>query len=206
MTNGNKRAQMGVPICARLFSRPCFPLNVSTTRKRHSLSRPDAALGIFHTCMLKSGGDFMRLARLSQPTTMPIKRVLISGCVSASAKFRHHFASSRAQNDEACPLWRGFARLSEHPRFDAIPDWPQQLEAVLRGPMAWYHAQSIVRVLERDSGSYTLIEARLFKEANWEHYREDEVERLDRAAEALFSQFRDSRTTHPDLSSSARTA
>jgi hypothetical protein len=92
------------------------------------------------------------------------------------------------------------------PRFDAIPDWPQQLEAVLRAPMAWYHAQSIVRVLERDSGSYTLIEARLFKEANWEHYREDEVERLDRAAEALFSQFQDSRTTHPDLSSSARTA
>jgi hypothetical protein len=55
ITNGNKRTQMRVPICARLFSRPCFPLNVSTTRKRHSLSRPDAALGIFHTCMLKSG-------------------------------------------------------------------------------------------------------------------------------------------------------
>ena len=71
--------------------------------------------------------------------------------------------------------------------------------------MAWYHAQSIVRVLERDSGSYTLIEARLFKEANWEHYREDEVDRLDRAAGALFTQTRNSRTTHPNSSSSART-
>src|SRR5580704_1589312 len=40
---------------------------------------------------------------------MPIKSVLTSGCVSASAKFRHHFASSRKSNISAiarapCPL------------------------------------------------------------------------------------------------------
>lgn len=106
------------------------------------------------------------------------------------------------QNDEASALWRGFARLNEHSRFDAIPDWPQQLQVVLTAPMAWHHAQSIVRVLERDSGSYVLIEARLVKEANWEHYQEDEVERLDRAAEALFRQTQDSRTVHRGLSPS----
>jgi hypothetical protein len=118
---------------------------------------------------------------------------------------RFDVQAHRSQNDESFALWRGFARLREHPRFDGILDWPQQLEAVLRAPMAWYHAQSIVRVLERDSGSYTLIEARLFKEANWEHYREDEVDRLDRAAEALFSQTPDSRDARPDTSSLART-
>ena len=94
-------------------------------------------------------------------------------------------------NDEAFDLWHGFARLSEHPRFEDIPDWPQQLEAVLMTPMAWHRAQSIVRELERNSGSYALIEARLLKETNWEHYHEDEVDRLDRGAEALFSRPRD---------------
>jgi hypothetical protein len=65
--------------------------------------------------------------------------------------------------------------------------------------MAWHHAQSIVRVLERDCGSYALIEARLFKETNWEHYLEDEVDRLDRAAEALFVQTQDSRVAASNL-------
>lgn len=104
---------------------------------------------------------------------------------------RFDVQGNRPQNDDAFLLWRGFARLTEHPRFDSIPDWPQQLEAVLKAPMAWYHAQSIIRVLERDSGSYALIETRLIKETNWEHYLVDEVERLDRAAEALFGRFQD---------------
>ncbi len=104
---------------------------------------------------------------------------------------RFDLQAGSQNNDEAYLLWRGFARLSEHPHFGAIPDWPQQLEAVLRTPMAWYRVQSIMRVLERDPGSYVLVESRLFKEANWEHYLEDEVERLDRAAEALFGHVQD---------------
>jgi hypothetical protein len=104
---------------------------------------------------------------------------------------RFDLQADHPENDEAYSLWHGFARLSEHPRFDMIPDWPQQLASVLQARMAWFHAQSIVRVLERDVGSYTLIEARLFKETNWEHYLYDEVERLDRAAEALFGRVQD---------------
>ncbi|WP_421721561.1 helix-turn-helix domain-containing protein [Acidithiobacillus sulfuriphilus] len=46
-------------------------------------------------------------------------------------------------------------------------------------------------IREQAGWSGIQVEARMFKEANWEHYREDEVERLDRAAEALFGQFQD---------------
>jgi hypothetical protein len=54
--------------------------------------------------------------------------------------------------------------------------------------MRWYHADNIVRVLERDPRSYILIESRLFKAANWEHFHQDEIDRLDNAAERLFAQ------------------
>jgi hypothetical protein len=107
--------------------------------------------------------------------------------------------------NEEWPAIDSGVRLSEHPRFHAISDWPQQLEMVLMAPMASYRAESIVRVLEGDSGSYALLETRLFEEVNLEHYHEDEVDRLDRAAEALFSQTQDSRDACPDTSSLART-
>ncbi len=97
------------------------------------------------------------------------------------------------QNEESVSLWRGFARLTEHPRFAAIPGWPQELEVVLMTSISPHRAQSIVRVMERDPRSYVVIEARLFKESDWEHYEVNEVDRLDRAAEALFSQTQDSR-------------
>ena len=158
------------------------------------------------TRILAVGGDdlFEGLCilakRIDVPEILPILEGLLHRWIQ-----RFDVQAVRLQNNEAFALWRGFTRLSQHPRFEAISDWPQQLEAVLRAPMAWYHAQSIVRVLERNSGSYVLIEARLFKEANWEHYREDEVDRLDRVAEALFSQTQDSRVAPPDTSSLART-
>lgn len=47
-------------------------------------------------------------------------------------------------------LWRGFKRLTEHPRFTNISGWMSLLEQVLRSPIPWYHAEEIVRVLERD--------------------------------------------------------
>jgi len=103
------------------------------------------------------------------------------------------------QNEESDFLWRGFARLTEHPRFDAIPDWPRELEAVLLASISPHRAQSIVRVMERDPRSYVVIEARLFNEGNWDHYEVDEVDRLDRAAEALFSQAQDSRVAASNL-------
>lgn len=141
---------------------------------------------------LSVGGDdlFEGLCILAKSIEAPEIQPILEGLLHRWIR-RFDVQANLPENDEAISLWRGFARLTEHSRFNAIPGWPQQLEAVLRAPMAWYHAQSIVRVLERDSGSYALVEARLFKEANWEHYREDEVERLDRAAEALFGRFQD---------------
>jgi hypothetical protein len=44
-----------------------------------------------------------------------------------------------------------------------------------------------------------LIEARLTNEVDWEHYHEAEIDRLDRAAEALFDQIQDSRVAASNL-------
>lgn len=144
------------------------------------------------TRFLSVGGDdlFEGLCLLAKRIDAPEIQPVLAGLLYRWIQ-RFDVNADRPQHDEAHALWRGFARLSEHPRFDAIPEWPQQLEALLRAPMSWFHAQSIVRVLERDASSYALIEMRLFKEANWEHYNEDEVERLDRAAESLFSRVQD---------------
>lgn len=145
------------------------------------------------TRYLAVGGDdlFKGLCILVKRIDIPEIQPILEGLLQRWVQ-RFDVQAARPQNDEAYSLWHGFARLSEHPRFEAIPNWTQQLTGVLRAPMAWFHAQSIVRVLERDAGSYTLIEARLFKETNWEHYPEDEVERLDRAAEMLFGRIQDS--------------
>ncbi|MGB4074155.1 hypothetical protein [Pseudomonas sp.] len=144
---------------------------------------------------LHTGGDdfFEGLCILAKCIDAPEIQPILEGLLHRWVQ-RFDLQAGPPKNDEAFLLWRGFARLNEHPRFGAISDWPQQLETVLRAPMAWYHSQTIVRVLERDPGSYYLVEARLFKETNWEHYREDEIERLDRAAEALFGHIQDTST------------
>jgi hypothetical protein len=90
------------------------------------------------------------------------------------------------QHDENHALWRGFNRLSEHARFDMIDGWQPRLAAALQAPMDWYRAENIVRVLERDPRSYILVERRLFRAANWEHFHQDEIDRLDEAGERLF--------------------
>jgi hypothetical protein len=92
------------------------------------------------------------------------------------------------QHDQNFELWRGFNRLAEHPRFNMIEGWRSRLASVLRLQIASYRSENIVRVLERDPRSYIQIESLLFKTANWEHFHQDEIDRLDDAAERLFSQ------------------
>ena len=104
---------------------------------------------------------------------------------------RFDLTSALPQHDQNHPLWRGFNRLSEHPRFNLIDGWQPRLAEVLRVPTNWYHAENIVRVLERDPRSYILIKSRLFKAANWEHFHSDEIDRLDDAADRPFSQQRE---------------
>jgi hypothetical protein len=101
---------------------------------------------------------------------------------------RFNLASPVLQHDENHALWRGFNRLSEHPRFNMIEEWQPRLAEVLRVPMSWWRAENVVRVLERDPRSYILIESRLFRTVNWEHFHRDEIDRLDDAADRLFNQ------------------
>ncbi len=105
---------------------------------------------------------------------------------------RFDVRSPMLQHDQNYPLWRGFKRLTENPRFEMIEGWQSRLAAVLQVPLGWSHAEDIVRVLERDPRSYTLIESRLFRATNWHHFHQDEIDRLDAAAERLFPQLLES--------------
>jgi len=149
---------------------------------------------------LAVGGDdvFEGLCILAKHIDIPEILPVLEGLLHRWIQ-RFDIKAAEPQNEESDLLWRGFARLTEHPRFHAIPDWPQELEAVLLASISPHHAQSIVRVMEQDPRCYVVIEARLFKDCNWDHYEVDEVDRLDRAAEALFSQTQDSRVATSNL-------
>jgi hypothetical protein len=138
---------------------------------------------------LSSGTDefFEGLCALAFRINTPAGDPLIEGLLHRWAQ-RFDLTALAPQHDENDALWRGFHRLAEHPRFDRIKGWQSRLAAVLPAPMSWYRAESIVRVLERDPRSYILIESRLFRAANWEHFSQDEIDRLDHAAERLFPQ------------------
>ncbi|UGY07441.1 AAA family ATPase [Bradyrhizobium quebecense] len=98
---------------------------------------------------------------------------------------------SMLRHDQNYPLWRGVARLSEHARFDQIEGWQAGLASIIHMPLSQYHRETIARVLERDPRSYIQIESLLLRAANWEHFREDEIDRLDVAAERLFAHTRE---------------
>ena len=85
-------------------------------------------------------------------------------------------------------LWRGFKYLVKHPRFNYIHNWQSMLEGVSHSNIAFFHKADLFQVLERSPSSYTLIESELFKVPNWEHFWNDEAEKLDSAAEMLFGQ------------------
>jgi RecA/RadA recombinase len=92
------------------------------------------------------------------------------------------------QHTENHVLWQTFTTLSRHARFRDLPDWRGRLETVLRGRLRWFHADSLVRLLELDPRSYVLIEQRGQFAEDWGHYLVDEIDRLDEAAERLFPQ------------------
>lgn len=147
----------------------------------------DARIVPFLLRYVSSGTDefFEGLCTLAlQVTTSEIDAVLAGLFYRWTQGF--DVGSALPQHDQNHHLWRGFNRLAEHPRFDMIEGWQSRLASVLQAPIAWYHSQDIVRVLERDPRSYILIESRLFRAANWEHFYQDEIDRLDSAAERLF--------------------
>ncbi len=103
-------------------------------------------------------------------------------------RFVQHFdlRSPYLQHNENVALWRGFKQLARHPRFNMVSGWQSRLATLLQVRLQWFHSDDIVRVLERSPRSYILIEARLFRATNWYHFHQDEIDRLDAAAERLF--------------------
>lgn len=138
---------------------------------------------------LSSGTDelFEGLCTLALQVNTPEIAPVISGLLYRWSQ-RFDRTSVASQHDQNVPLWRGFRELTKHPRFSSISEWMHLLEQVLQTRIRWHHAQDIVRVLERDPRSYILIESRLFRAENWEHFYQEEIDRLDDAAERLFVQ------------------
>jgi hypothetical protein len=138
---------------------------------------------------ISSGTDefFEGLCALAQRVTTPAIDDILSGLFYRWTQ-RFDPGSPGLQHDQNHKLWQGFNRLAEHERFGKIEAWSSRLASVLRTPISWYHSQSIVRVLERDPRSYIQIECLLFRAESWEHFHRDEIDRLDDAAERLFSQ------------------
>lgn len=122
--------------------------------------------------------------RISSPAAVP----LLSGLLGRwASRLDSRSSHSRAGSNE---LWRGFARLREHPRFREVAGWRAILEKVLSANIWWFHKQEIARVLESDPGSYVTIEIRLAREENWVHFSRSEIDSLDAAAERLFHETR----------------
>ena len=124
-----------------------------------------------------------------------IARALVSQAVDPvlSALFKrwtaHFQGCQRASHlTISIPWWRAFRSLTEHPRFNHVKDWYALLSPVLYAPLRWHKKQDVTRVLERDPRSYIQLESLLFKSEDWEHFYEDEIERLQEAAERLFKQ------------------
>lgn len=122
--------------------------------------------------------------RISSSAVVP----LLSGLLGRWAS--RFDVTSPVLQAESNELWRGFARLREHPRFRNVAGWRKILENVLAANMRWFHKQDIMRVLEGDPSSYVTVESRLSREENWVHFSQCEIDRLDEAAERLFHETR----------------
>lgn len=122
--------------------------------------------------------------KLSRHAAVPVLTGLLQRWVSSYAVGTPDLQADKPE------MWRGFARLSEHPNFRCIAGWRKSLEGVLSTQMAGYRMQSIMRVLEVDPGSYVIVEEQLAREVDWVHYWRSEIDRLDEAAERLFHQLR----------------
>jgi hypothetical protein len=138
---------------------------------------------------LYSGSDefFEGLCTLARHVTTPEIESILGGLLHRWTQ-RFDVRSPMLQHDENHALWRGFTRLTQHPRFESIEGWRARLATVLSSQIAWYRAEDIVRVIERNPRSYILLEQRLFKTVNWQHPYHDEIDQLDDAAEKLFPQ------------------
>lgn len=139
---------------------------------------------------LSLGDDvfFESLCNLVKQISSPAAVPLLSGLLGRWAS-RLDNRSSHSQTGST-ELWRGFTRLTQHPRFREVAGWRAILEMVLAANTWWFHKQEIARLIENDPGSYVTIEMRLAREENWVHFIRCEIDSLDAAAERLFHETR----------------
>lgn len=83
-------------------------------------------------------------------------------------------------------IWRGFNYITNHQRFEFIPNLVSGLTKVLKSDLMYFHKQDILRILEQYPSSYITIEYQLLNTSNFENSFNDEIDRLDDAAEKLF--------------------
>lgn len=164
-----------------------LPVLCNQTQAAPILKYIDARIVSFLLRYISSGTDelFEGLCILAAHVNSPEIDSVLSGLLYRWTQ-RFDMKSPILQHNQNYALWRGFKRLIDHPRFEMIDGWQSRLALVLQAQLAWYNAQDIVRALERDPRSYTLIESRLFRATNWGHFHQDEIDRLDAAAERLF--------------------
>jgi len=140
---------------------------------------------ILHRYLLLGDDVFFEsLCNLVQRILSPAATPLLLGLLGRWAS--HFDVTSHAPQAANIKLWRGFARIKEHPRFCEVTGWRRTLENVLSANIEWFHKQDIVRVLESDPGSYVTIESRLSREEDWVHFNRSEIDSLDEAADRLF--------------------
>ncbi len=94
---------------------------------------------------------------------------------------------SSPQHLRSIPLWRAFGNLTGHCRFRQIPNYDLQLAELLKINLQWFHKNAIVAALGDSARMYATHEAMLLRAAPFEHFMRDEVDRLDDAADRLFS-------------------
>lgn len=95
--------------------------------------------------------------------------------------------SLKPQHEENVPLWRAFHSLSGHPRFRQVPNYDLRLVELARLPISWFRKHDIVRLICTSPRSYVHLESMLLKAAPFEHFWEDDVDRMDAAADAHFT-------------------
>lgn len=149
----------------------------------------DRLIPALKRCAFLGGHDFFEaLCSLSRYTISRPALPLLSNLLSRFAS--HLDGYQPGEPDDSVGLWRGLARLKDHPMFREIPGWRKTLEKTLRANISWFHKRDIFRILEADAGSYIAVENQLVREEDWAHFYQSEIDLLDKAADRLFSQLR----------------
>jgi hypothetical protein len=106
--------------------------------------------------------------------------VLLDQLQSRDDRFNHNRPEWRA-------VWQTLSLLRRHPRVMFIPQVvPRLLQVLGRYQLHWVHKQDIMTTLERAPAAYLQFEQAVIHSSVFEHYFNDEVDRYDGVADALF--------------------